>query len=148
MKQDNVPHIHIVYTPHRTAKAQCTAPQKQHFLACGSRLSPSLKVMQIMCSSKELFLFLAHHVSFTRRCLNTIFHTTLRLSQFFHTFHLHRIHAEQDGPVEVRDCFDFRAYKAVQEEGAAYLNSLKRNIIRDYFLRSKAIKYCLKHDRK
>ena len=49
---------------------------------------------------------------------------------------------------EVRDCFEFRAYKAIQEEEAAYLNSLKRNIIRDYFLRSRAIKYCLKHDRK
>ena len=43
---------------------QYTAPHTQHFLACGSRLSTRLKVKRIMRPMKELFIILAHHVSF------------------------------------------------------------------------------------
>ena len=39
-------------------------PHTQHFLVCASRLNGRLKVKQIMCPLKELFIILTHHGSF------------------------------------------------------------------------------------
>ena len=87
---------------------QHTAPHAQHFLAFGSRLSYWMKVKQNNVSLTRIF----HHsrascLIGSCRCLNTIFLTSLHLSQFIHTGHLsfyhlavttpnRRIHGQQD----------------------------------------------------
>ena len=72
-------------------------------LPCLMGLNEKQQVLIIMCPFKRIVQHpRASCLVRTRRCLNTIFLTTLHLSQFIHTFHLavttqyHQIHGQQD----------------------------------------------------